>query len=132
MAGNVQFRLAFLWLVTAAGATMFVTLQSFSFLNAYVRAHGAMPAVTFDPAMLWIVFAFYGAWIVPPLLALAGTRWGDRAMLGLGGLLVILNTLGGIFDGMRDGGQLIFLALLCIALPGSCATLASWRHVRAG
>ncbi|WP_404479021.1 hypothetical protein [Novosphingobium sp. BL-52-GroH] len=132
MTGNQHYKPALLWLITAVGAVLFVTLQSFAYVNDYIRAHGAMPAVTFDPAMLWIVFAFYGAWIIPPLLALAGTRGSDRAMLILGGLLVVLNTLGGVFDGVRDGGHIIFLALLCIAFPGACATAASWRRVRAG
>lgn len=130
MDSNPHYKLALLWLTTAVGAVLFVTLQSFAYVNDYIRAYGAMPAVTFDRGALWIVFAFYGAWIVPVLLALVGTRGANRAMLILGGLLAILNALAGIFDGVRDGGHIIFLSLLCIGLPGACATLASWRRVR--
>lgn len=131
MIEHKQTKVALLWLTTAVGAVMFVTLQSFAYLNDFIRGHGAMPAVTFDQTMLWAVFIFYGAWLLPPLLALAGRRSLHWAGLLLGSALAALNTLGGIFDGMRDGGPIAFLAVVCIALPGTCAVTASWHRLRA-
>lgn len=125
-----QGRLALVWLITAVGAAIFVTIQSFSYVNDFVRAGGATPAVTFDSNQMWVVSAFYGAWIVPALLALVGRSAANWAMFILGGILVILNTLGGVFDGVRDGGHLVLLALLAVTLPGSFAVAMSWRHVR--
>ncbi|NTH16771.1 hypothetical protein G6L99_32170 [Agrobacterium rhizogenes] len=132
MVTNDQNRLALLWLITAAGAVLFITIQSFSYLNDYIRAQGVTPAITFDSNGLWMVSIFYGAWIIPALLALVGTSAANWTMLTLGGLLAILNTLAGVFDGIRDGGHIVFTALLCIALPGTFAVAASWRHIRKG
>jgi len=123
--------LALAWLVPAVGATIFVTLQSFSFLNDYVKSGGTMQAMTFDPAALWGVALFYGAWVLPPLLALAARRATDRAMLIIGGFLTAISTLAGVADGLRDGGHLVGLELLAVTLPGTVALLASWRHIRA-
>ncbi|MRH98644.1 hypothetical protein [Agrobacterium tumefaciens] len=130
MALQEQHRLAFFWLTAAVGAVIFVTVQSFSYLNDYVRERGATPAVTFDSGGLWMLAVFYGAWILPVLLALIGTPSANWAMLILGGALALLNTLAGVFEGVRDGGHLVFTALLCIALPGVCAIAASWRSIR--
>ncbi len=123
--------LALAWLVPPVGAAIFVTIQCFSYLNAYVGSGGTMQAMTFGPTALLAVSLFYGAWIIPPLLALAGRRATDRAMLGLGGLLVIMNTIGGVSDGLRDGGHLVALELLSVTLPGAVALVMSWRHIRA-
>ncbi|WP_072376536.1 hypothetical protein [Hyphomicrobium sp. NDB2Meth4] len=131
MNDKAQGRLVLAWLITAVGAVIFLTIQSFSFVNEYVRAGGTTPAITFDPSQMWVVSAFYGAWVVPALLALVGGSPANWAMLILGTVLVLLNALGGAFDGLRDGGHLVFLALLAIALPGSFAIAMSWRHVRA-
>lgn len=122
--------LALAWLIPAVGAAFFVTIQCFSYLNAYVGSAETTQAITFGPAALLAVSIFYGAWVVPPLLALAGRRATDRAMLVLGGLLVILSTLGGISDGLRDGGHLVALELLAVTLPGAVALIMSWRHIR--
>nr|WP_272210210.1 hypothetical protein [Marinicella sp. W31]MDC2876075.1 hypothetical protein [Marinicella sp. W31] len=73
---------------------------------------------------------FYGAWVVPPLLALAARRATDWAMLVLGGLLFAMSTLTGVFDGLRDGGHLVALELLAVTLPGVVALIMSWRHIR--
>ncbi len=118
-------RLALVWLVPAVGAVMYVTLQSFTFLNAYVKSSGTMQAMTFGPAALWGVSIFYGAWVVPPLLALAGRRATDWAMLVLGGLLFTTSTLAGVSDGLRDGGHLVGLELLAVTLPGAVALTMS-------
>lgn len=123
-------RLALFWLTTAVGAVLFVTIQSFSYVSDYINAGGAMPIITFDASMLWMVSIFYGAWIVTVLLALIGTSASNWAMLILGSVLTILNTLTGVFDGLRDGGHIVFSALLFIALPGICAIVASWRHIK--
>lgn len=123
-------KLALAWLVPAVGAAIFITIQCFSYLNGYVRSGGTMQAITFGPAALWGVSIFYGAWVVPPLLALAGRRAADWVMILLGGVLFSLSTLAGIFDGLRDGGHLIALELLAVALPGAIALTMSWRHVR--
>ena len=72
---------------------------------------------------------FYGAWVAPPLLALAGRRATDWAMLVLGGLLTITNTLAGVLDGLRDGGHLVGLELLAVTLPGAVAMTLSWRRI---
>lgn len=101
--------LALAWLVPAVGAVIFVTIQCFSYLNSYVGSGGTMQAITFGPAALWAVSIFYGAWVVPPLFALAGRRATDWAMLVLGCLLLAMTTLGGISDGLRDGSHLIAL-----------------------
>jgi hypothetical protein len=132
MVTKEQNRIALFWLTAAAGAVLFVALQSFSYVNDYILAHGAMPVMTFDTSALWMVSAFYGSWIVTVLLALIGTSRANWAMLILGGALAILNTLAGVFDGIRDGGHIIFSALLFITLPGACAIVASWRHIRRG
>lgn len=131
MINNSPVKLAIAWLIPAVGATLFVTIQSFSFLNAYAASGGTMEAMSFDPAMLWGVSIIYGAWIVPPLLALAAKRATNWAMLVLGGLLFIMSTLGGVFDGLRDGTHLVGLELLAVTLPGAVALIMSWRHIRA-
>lgn len=123
--------LAFAWLVPAVGAAIFVTIQCFSYLNAYVMSGGKMEAITFGPAALWVVSLYYGAWIGPPLLALANRRKADWAMVVLGGLLCTMSTLGGVSDGLRDGGHLVGLILLAVTLPGAVALVVSWRHIRA-
>jgi len=71
---------------------MFVTIQCFSYMNAYIGSGGATEAATFGSAALWGASVFYGAWVLPPLLALAGRRVTDWAMLVLGGLLFILSS----------------------------------------
>ncbi|WP_111431273.1 hypothetical protein [Rhodobacteraceae bacterium DSL-40] len=130
MIDNAPARLALAWLIPAVGAALFVTIQCFSYLNTHVGSGGAMQAMTFDPAALWGVSLFYGAWVVPPLLALAARRVTDWAMLVLGGLLFIMSTLAGVFDGVRDGGHLVGLELLAVTLPGVVALASTWRHIR--
>lgn len=130
MIENNPVKLALAWLVPAVGAAIFVTIQCFSFLNDYVKSGGTLQAITFGPAALLVVSIFYGAWVVPPLLALAGRRATDWAMLVLGGLLVTMSTLGGVADGLRDGGHLVALELLAVTLPGAVALIMSWRHIR--
>jgi hypothetical protein len=122
--------LALAWLAPAVGAAIFVTVQCFSYLNGYVSSGGTMQAITFGPAALWGVSIFYGAWAVPPLLALAGTRATDWAMLVFGGVLFTMSTLAGVSDGMRDGGHLVALELLAVTLPGAVALNMSWWHIR--
>jgi hypothetical protein len=123
-------KLALAWLVPAVGAAIFVTIQCFSYLNDYVRSGGTMQAITFGPAALWGVSIFYGAWVVPSLLALAGRRATDWAMFVLGGLLFTMSTLARVSDGLRDGGHLVALELLAVTLPGAVALIMSWRHIR--
>ncbi|MAU45985.1 MAG: hypothetical protein CMP09_14400 [Yangia sp.] len=130
MIDNAPVKLALAWLIPAVGAALFVTIQCFSYLNVYVGSAGTMQAMTFDPAALWGVSIFYGAWVVPPLLALAARRATDWAMLVLGGLLFIMSTLAGVFDGLRDGGHLVGLELLAVTLPGVVALLFTWQHIR--
>lgn len=125
-----QNKIALFWLTAAIGAVLFVTLQTFSYVNDYVVAHGAMPAMTFDAGALWMVSAFYGTWIVTVLLALIGTDRTQWAALVLGGLMVVLNTAAGVLDGLRDGGHIAFSAVFFIALPGVCAIVAAWRHLK--
>lgn len=123
-------RLALAWLIPAIGAAIFVTIQCFSYLNEYVRSGGTMQAITFGPAALWGASIFYGAWVVPPLLALAERRATDWTMLVLGGLLLTMSTLGGVTDGLRDGSHLVALELLAVTLPGAVALVMSWHHIR--
>ena len=130
MIDNMPAKLALAWLIPAIGAAIFVTIQCFSFLNGYVASGGTMEAVMFDPGALWGVSIFYGAWILPPLLALAEKRAADWAMLVLGGLLFIMSTLAGLTDGLRDGPHLVGLELLAVTLPGAVALVMSWRHIR--
>lgn len=122
--------LAQAWLIPSVGAAIFAMIQCFSYLNDYVKSGGTLQAITFGPAALLVVSIFYGAWVVPPLLALAARRATDWAMLVLGGLLVVLSTLGGVSDGLRDGSHLVALQLLAVTLPGTVALVMSWRHIR--
>lgn len=130
MIDNAPVKLALAWLIPAVGAALFVTIQCFSYLNVYVGSGGTMQAMTLDPASLWGVSMFYGAWVVPPLLALAARRATDWVTLVLGGLLFIMSTLTGVFDGLRDGGHLVGLELLAVTLPGVVALVSTWRHIR--
>lgn len=127
---NKPDRLALFWLTTALGAVLFVTFQLFFFVNDYVRAPGAPPAMTFEPGVLWMFSAFYGAWIVTVLLALIGTRQTQWLTLLLGSLLVVLNTLGGLSDALRDGWHVAFSAVFFMTLPGIFAIVATWRHLK--
>jgi len=117
------------WLTTTVGAVLFVTFQLFFYVNNFVRAQDTAPAITFEPSVLWVFPAFYGFWIVMVLLALIEARKAQWAVLILGSLLVILNTLGGISDGLRDGWYVAFSAVFFITLPGVFAIAASWRHL---
>ena len=130
LAMNNPNKVAMFWLTTAAGAVLFVTFQLFFYVNDFVRAHGATPAITFEPDVLWMFSAFYGCWIVTVLLALIATRTTQWLVLVLGSLLVILNTLGGIADGMRDGWYVAFSAVFFITLPGVFSIAATWRRIK--
>lgn len=127
---NRHNRLALFWLTTAVGAVLFVALQSFSYVNDYVKANGTTPAITFESGALWMFSIFYGAWIVTVLLALIGTVRSQWTALILGGLLVLVNSFTGVFDGLRDGGHIAFSALFFITLPGVCAIVATWCHLK--
>lgn len=131
MSEKKPVELAVAWIVPGGGAAIFVTIQSFSFLNDYVRSGGTLQAVTFSSAELLGVAIFYGAWVVPPLLALAARRTTAWVMTVLGGLLVTMSTLAGVMDGLRDGVHLVVLELLAVTLPGAVALTISWRHIRA-
>ncbi|QHF05780.1 MULTISPECIES: hypothetical protein [Pseudomonas syringae group] len=130
LAVNNPNRVALFWLTTAAGAVLFVTFQLFFYVNDFVRAHGATPAITFEPDILWMFSAFYGSWFVTVLIALRGTRKALEFTLVLGSLLVALNTLGGITDGLRDGWHIAFSAVFFITLPGVFAIAATWRSIK--
>lgn len=125
-----QNKLALFWLTTAVGAVLFVALQSFSYVNDYVKAHGTTPAITFEAGVMWMFSLFYGAWIVTVLFALNGSLRSQWAALILGAFLVIMNSLAGVFDGLRDGEHIAFSALFFITLPGVCAIVATWRHLK--
>jgi len=130
LAINNPDKVALFWLTTTAGAVLFVAFQLFFYVNDFVRVHGATPAITFDPDILWMFAAYYGCWIVNVLVALNGTRKAQWATLVLGGLLVVLNTLGGISDGLRDGWHVAFSAVVFITLPGLFAIAATWRRIK--
>ncbi len=127
---NSANKVALFWLTTAAGAVLFVAFQLFFYVNDFVRAHGATPAITFEPDVLWMFSAFYGSWILTVLIALIGTRKAQWVALVLGSLLVALNTLGGISDGLRDGWHVAFSAVFFITLPGVFAIAATWRCIK--
>jgi hypothetical protein len=128
--GSVPDKVALLWLTTAAGAILFVTFQLFFYVNDFARAKGAAPAITFDNDALWAFPAYYGCWIVTALLALSNTRRSWWIALILGSALVLLNTLGGVFDGFRDGWHVTFSAIFFITLPGLFAAATTWRHIK--
>ncbi len=130
LAMNNPNKVALFWLTTACGAVLFVTFQLFFYVNDFARAHGATPAITFEPDILWMFSAFYGCWIITVLVALIGTRKAQWAALALGSLLVVLNTLGGIADGLRDGWHIAFSAVFFITLPGVFAIATTWRHIK--
>lgn len=128
--GGIPNTVALFWLATAAGAILFVTFQLFFYVNDFARAKGATPAITFDQGALWAFPAYYGCWIVTVLLALSATRRAYWLALILGGALVLLNTLGGVFDGFRDGWHVTFSAIFFITLPGLFAVASTWRHIK--
>ncbi|MDH4573041.1 hypothetical protein [Salinicola acroporae] len=127
---NNPNKIALYWVTTAVGVVLFVTFQLFFYVNDWVRAQGATPAITFAPDVLWVFSAFYGAWIVTVLLALTGTRRAQWSTLLLGSLMVVLNTLGGISDGLRDGWHIAFSAVFFITLPGVFAIATTWRGLK--
>ncbi|WP_245150877.1 hypothetical protein [Pseudomonas fluorescens] len=127
---NNPNKVALFWLTTAVGAVLFVTFQLFFYVNDFVRAQGATPAITFEPEVLWMFSAFYGSWIVTVLLALIGTRKAQWVAFVLGSLLVVLNTFGGISDGLRDGWHITFSAVFFITLPGVFAIATTWRGIK--
>ncbi len=120
---------ALFWLTTAVGAVLFVSFQLFFYVNDFVRAQGSAPAITFETKMLWMFSAYYGCWIVTVLLALSANRAARWSALILGSLLVVLNTLGGIADGLRDGWHIAFSAMFFISLPGVFAIATTWRNL---
>lgn len=130
MSQKPPLNIAIAWLVPAIGATLFVTIQCFSFVNAYIGSVGAMQAMTFGSGASWGVSIFYGAWVLPPLLALIGTRATDWGMLVIGAVLFAMSTLAGVADGLRDGSHLVGLELLAVTLPGAVALILSWRQIR--
>ena len=125
-----QNRVALFWLTTCVGAVLFVTFQLFFYVNGFVRAHGVTPTMTFEPNVLWVFPTFYGCWIITVLIALIGTRKALWVALVLGSLMVVLNTLGGIADGVRDGWYVAFSAVFFITLPGVLAIVATWRQLK--
>ncbi|UYO56046.1 hypothetical protein KQX61_11850 [Rhodopseudomonas palustris] len=125
-----QIRLPLVWLITAVGVTIYGMIQIFTYL-AHAGAQEATPPLNFTAAQVWTIAAFYGAWVIPALLALIERRAAHWASLILGGILVVLTTLAGVFDGIRDGGHLVVLVLLAVTLPGAVATALSWRRIRA-
>lgn len=127
---NALNKVALSWLTTAVGAVFFVTFQLFFYVNDVVRAKGETPAITFEPGLLWMFSAFYGCWIVTALLALTGTRRSQWIVLVFGSLLVVLNTLGGVADGLRDGWHIAFSAAFFITLPGAFAIAITWRRIK--
>ncbi|MED5525139.1 MAG: hypothetical protein VX447_10350 [Pseudomonadota bacterium] len=125
-----QNRVALFWLTTCVGAVLFVTFQLFFYVNGFVRAHGATPTMTFEPDVLWVFPTFYGCWIITVLIALIRTRKAQWTALVLGSLMVFLNTLGGIADGVRDGWYVAFSAVFFITLPGVLAIVTTWRQLK--
>ncbi|MCJ2128251.1 hypothetical protein [Methylobacterium sp. E-045] len=126
----VDLKLSIAWLVTAAGSSIFVAIQLFTYLNSRVSPDGGLPAIVFSPAQMLFVSAYYGCWVIPPLLALSNRTAARWSMLILGGLLVTLNTLSGVIDGIRDGYNLIAVAIIAITVPGTLSIFLSWRDIR--
>ena len=120
---------ALFWLATAIGAVLFVSFQLFFYVNDFLRTQGSAPAITFETKVLWMFSAYYGCWIITVLLALSGHRATRWSALILGSLLVVLNTLGGIADGLRDGWHIAFSAVFFISLPGVFAITVTWRNL---
>lgn len=126
-----RHRTALLWLTTAIGSQAYAIIQSFTYVNGYINAHGAAPAITFGAGALWAFAILCAIWVVPALLAIAGrSALADWGQFLVGGFLVLANSLGSIFDGIRDGGHITATALIAIALPGAVALRASWQLLR--
>jgi hypothetical protein len=131
IAFNIRNRAALLWLTAGLGGQIYAMIESLTYLSAWVTSHGKPPEVTFDSGALWVVGIMYSLWILPPLLCVVA--WGpaaDWTILLVGGFWVIGGTIGGIFDGIRDGGHVAATALIAIGLPGLFALRASWRMLR--
>ncbi|MBJ8434959.1 hypothetical protein I6M63_13825 [Acinetobacter pittii] len=127
---NNANKITLYWLTTTVGAVFFVTFQLFFYINDFVKIHGTTPVITFETNVLWMFSAFYGSWIITVLLALIGTRTAQWIVLTLGSLLVVLTTLGGIADGLRDGWHIAFTAILFVTLSGLFAISATWRNIK--
>lgn len=124
-------KIAMLWLTTGLGSTVYAAIQSFTFLNH--RLDGFAPPVTFDSIALLFSGILCSLWIVPGLLALVGRRPATNwASLVLGAFLVATTTVGGLFDGVRDGLHIAATAIIAVTLPGIFAIRASWQLVRVG
>lgn len=124
-------KVALLWGVTGLGTMTYAFVQSFSYLSSYIRSNGAPPVIIFDNGALWFFSIFLSLGIVPGLLAIIGRNaFANWIMVILGGLLVIGNTLGSIFDGIRDGGYITATAVIAITLPGTFALRASRQLLR--
>jgi hypothetical protein len=70
--------------------------------------------------------------VFPPLLAAAGRgRTAAWSALGVGGLLVLMNSLAGIFHGMHDNALYLLIASsIAILLPGFFALKSNWTWAR--
>ncbi|TWB40638.1 hypothetical protein [Nitrospirillum pindoramense] len=127
----LRHQVALLWVMTAIGSLIYAVMQLLTYLSAYIANHGATPEIVLDAGALWAFAILYVLWLVPPLLAVTvrsgAANW---SMLLLGGLLVLGGTLGGIFDGIRDGGHIMATALIAVTLPGVIALRATWRLLR--
>lgn len=77
-------------------------------MNAYAGSYRATPLLNLTAAQIWAISAFYGAWVIPALLALIDRPAAKWASFISGGILVVLFTLSGVFDGIGDGGHLAF------------------------
>lgn len=122
---------ALLWLTTATGSLVYAVIQLLTYLSAYIASHGATPAIVLDSGALWMFAILYALWLAPSVLTVTvrsgAANW---CVLVIGGFLVIGSTLGGIFDGIRDGGHIMATALLAVTLPGLIALRATWRLLR--
>ncbi len=122
---------ALLWAITGLGGLIHGLIQLCSYVTTFINSHGAQPAVMFDTGAMWVFGIIYAMWILPAsIAAVSRRRLGDWFILIIGSLLVVTNALGGVWDGVRDGGYIVVTALVGIALPGFFALKASWRLVR--
>lgn len=124
-------RIAIIWTVTAVGAALYTMIRVFGYANFYIAGGGKEPTQTFTGPQMLAFGLLSAVWILPPLIALGGFgRPGAWAVLILGGLLVAMNTLGGVLEGIHDGSYIIVTAVIGITIPGVFATIASFSHVR--
>lgn len=129
-ARNRQLQVVLRWSMVAVGLLTYNLVHLFSYLNDAIRAerHPSVASVEVpDSAAMWGFSVFFALFLVPALLSLRRGRL-SAALGGLiGGALVGIYTVVGLYHGVHDGtGYLAFAAIVAVTIPGTVAIRSSW------